>query len=313
MASKPQPETKGELVCWVCQFADCDDHPEEPLLSTGCACCRPGSGGGRAHVSCLASAAAHQERLWYECPTCKQEFTGAVRMGLSRARWELYRNYPEADPERLAALGSLAAALSNSSNSGDCAAARPLLEELVAVARRTRGSDHAFTLDAIGRLGDLLSRVGDDAGAQLLLEEAVAGLRLTLGDEDVATLDTMSQLAAVHGRLNATAKARLLFEEVLVTLRRTAPADPCTFVAIGNLGATIGKAGQHGGASTARGGGCICPAGAWTGAPKYAGTDSVACRDAPQPVSAAVRRPCRRNPGRPGLQAGAQRQGGMRG
>ena len=37
MASKPQPETKDELVCWVCQFGGCDDHPEEPLLSTGCA------------------------------------------------------------------------------------------------------------------------------------------------------------------------------------------------------------------------------------------------------------------------------------
>ena len=68
-------------VCWVCQFADCDDHPEEPLLSTGCACCRAGSSGGRAHVSCLAGAAAHQPKLWYECPTCKQEFTGAAMLG----------------------------------------------------------------------------------------------------------------------------------------------------------------------------------------------------------------------------------------
>jgi hypothetical protein len=59
---EPQPETIDDgLVCWVCQFADCEEHPEEPLLSTGCACCRPGSSGGRAHVSCLASSAVHQE------------------------------------------------------------------------------------------------------------------------------------------------------------------------------------------------------------------------------------------------------------
>eukprot|EP01046_Picozoa_sp_COSAG06_P097655 COSAG06_NODE_43756_length_369_cov_0.766667_1_plen_32_part_01 len=29
----------SDLACWVCQFVDCDEHPEEPLLSTGCACC----------------------------------------------------------------------------------------------------------------------------------------------------------------------------------------------------------------------------------------------------------------------------------
>eukprot|EP01046_Picozoa_sp_COSAG06_P097529 COSAG06_NODE_43637_length_370_cov_0.760148_1_plen_44_part_10 len=44
MASEPQPENDNDgLLCWVCQFVDCEDHPEEPLLSTGCACCRPGS------------------------------------------------------------------------------------------------------------------------------------------------------------------------------------------------------------------------------------------------------------------------------
>eukprot|EP01046_Picozoa_sp_COSAG06_P066123 COSAG06_NODE_16540_length_995_cov_1.204241_1_plen_235_part_10 len=194
MASEPQPESNDELVCWVCQFVDCDDHPEEPLLSTGCACCRAGSSGGRAHVSCLASAAAHQRELWYECPTCKQQFTGAVLMELARARWELDRSRPEADAERLQALGSLAGALSDS---GDNAAARPLFEELVAVQRRTQGHKHPHTLDAIGRLGDLLSRMGDDAGAQPLLEEALPGLRLVAGDEAEATLATMRHLATV--------------------------------------------------------------------------------------------------------------------
>ena len=129
------PTTDGGPVCWVCQFVDCDEHPGEPLLSTGCACCRAGSSGGRVHVSCLASAAAHQEKLWYECPTCKQYFTGVVE--LSRAHWELCRNRPEGDSERLAALGNFAAALTMSS---DEAAARPLYEEQVAVLRRTRGA-----------------------------------------------------------------------------------------------------------------------------------------------------------------------------
>eukprot|EP01046_Picozoa_sp_COSAG06_P007951 COSAG06_NODE_397_length_16244_cov_230.792320_11_plen_470_part_00 len=243
MASEPETETIDDgLVCWVCQFTDCDEHPEEPLLSTGCACCRPGSSGGRAHVSCLASAAAHQEKLWYECPTCKQAFTGAVDIELSRARWELCRSRPEADGKRLNALSSLADALSNS---GDNATARPLLEELVAVGRQTRGNDHRATLGAIGRLGDLLSRMGDNAGAQPLLEEAVAGLRLTLGDEDEVTLDAMSSLATVHGRLGAAAKARLLLEEVVEICRRARPTHPSMFTTIiSRLGAAISNAGD---------------------------------------------------------------------
>jgi hypothetical protein len=193
-------------------------------------------------VSCLASAAAHQEKLWYDCPTCKQQFTGAVQLELSRTRWEFYRSRPEADAERLMALANLAAALSNS---GDNATARPLLEELVAVGRRTRGNNHPATLEDIGRLGTLLLHVDDGAGAQLLLEEAVAGLRLTLGDEAESTLVLMSQLAVAHSMLKAIVKVRYLFEEVVVTRRRTRGcSDPNTFTAIGNLGEIIAKAGD---------------------------------------------------------------------
>eukprot|EP01046_Picozoa_sp_COSAG06_P072567 COSAG06_NODE_21291_length_762_cov_1.119155_1_plen_242_part_01 len=162
-------------------------------------------------------------------------------MGLSRARWELCRDRPEADGERLRALGNLAGALSNS---GDDATARPLFEEVVAVRRRTWGNDHPDTLRDTGRLGNLLSRMGDHAGAQPLLEDAVAGLRLALGDEHQATLATMAQLAVVHGTLKAIAKARLLLEEVVLGFRRTHPVAPNTFTAIGNLGAAISNVGD---------------------------------------------------------------------
>ena len=61
MASEPEAENADRFVCWVCQFAECDDHPEEPLLSTGCACCRAGSSGGWAHVS-SADVSPHHSR-----------------------------------------------------------------------------------------------------------------------------------------------------------------------------------------------------------------------------------------------------------
>jgi hypothetical protein len=176
-----------------------------------------------------------------QCPTCKQQFTGTVHVELSRARWELYRNRPEADGERLVALSNLAGALAYS---GACAAARPLLEELVVESRQARGKNHPDTLDAVGRLGGMLFRMGDNAGALPLLEEAVVGLRLTLGDEHQATLDTMSQLAVLQGKLGAAAKSRLLLEEVVMTCRRTHPTHPNTFTTIGNLGEYIFSAGD---------------------------------------------------------------------
>jgi len=241
MASDPETENDDGLVCWVCQFVDCDDHPEEPLLSTGCACCRPGSSGGWAHVSWLASAAAHQKKLWVKCPTCKQEFTGTLNLELSRARWELCRSRPEADAERLMALGNLATA---HQGSGDLAAARPLFEEVVAVERRSLGNDHPDTLEDIGKLGAVLSGMGEHAEAQPLLEEALAGLRLVRGDEHFLTLDAMVRLATGHSKLGATAKARFLLEEAVVTMRRTQPADPNTFSMIGHLGGTIFNVGD---------------------------------------------------------------------
>ena len=98
-------------ACWVCQFAECEGNPDELLLSTGCACCREGSSGGRAHVSCVAAAAQHNEKLWAECPTCRQHFTGEMCLGLVRAHWDLVRGHPQADEERLVALSNVAAML----------------------------------------------------------------------------------------------------------------------------------------------------------------------------------------------------------
>eukprot|EP01046_Picozoa_sp_COSAG06_P053366 COSAG06_NODE_9209_length_1958_cov_1.408822_1_plen_590_part_10 len=228
--------------CYICLSVDCEEHPEEPLLSTGCACCREGSSLGRAHVSCLAGAAAHQpmlwhqKKLWNECPTCKQLFTGTVHLELCRTRWELCRNRPEADAERVHALHFLAFALSNS---GDHATARPLLEELEAVGRRIGNKDFHQN---IARLCTLLSRMDDEAGAKPSPEETLAGLRLAVRDEDEAMLDTVS--GVVHGKLGATAKARFTSEEAVMTCRRTRPTHPSTFFAISNLAVLITNIGD---------------------------------------------------------------------
>eukprot|EP01046_Picozoa_sp_COSAG06_P003047 COSAG06_NODE_114_length_23375_cov_20.304219_9_plen_168_part_00 len=159
-------------------------------------------------------------------------------MELCRARWELCRNHPEADEERLVALADLAAALENS---GDLAAAWPLLEEQVGAARRTRGDGDPLTLMTIARLGGMATNMGEAVEARPLLEEAVAGLRLKMGSEHEATLCAVVNLAFVHAKLGAVAKARLLMEEVVAVQ----PVDPARFTSIGHLGSRIFKAGDN--------------------------------------------------------------------
>ena len=164
-------------------------------------------------------------------------------MGLSRAQWELYRNRPEADPERLNALGDLAATVANA---GDLAAGRRMFEELVAVERRTKGDGHPDTQQDIERLGNMLTSMGEYTEALPLLEEALAGLRLmglAIGENDY-TLTAVTGLARVYGKLNSKAKSRLLYEEAVAAMRRTRPTDARTFETIASLGESIYNVGD---------------------------------------------------------------------
>jgi hypothetical protein len=77
----------NDATCWVCMDAKCEGSPDEPLLSTDCACCREGSSSGRVHLSCLVSVAQHRETAWDECPTCEQRYRGDMEVRMARARW----------------------------------------------------------------------------------------------------------------------------------------------------------------------------------------------------------------------------------
>ena len=68
-----------ECVCIVCLDSD------PPPIQSGCAC---RSDTGLAHVGCLVEKAVSQQphrgnAVWWECQTCGQKFTGAMRMGLA--------------------------------------------------------------------------------------------------------------------------------------------------------------------------------------------------------------------------------------
>jgi hypothetical protein len=68
-------------VCFICLDSD------PPPIQSGCAC---RSDTGLAHIGCLVEKAAAQQahldiKVWWECQTCGQDFTGSMRAGLAEA------------------------------------------------------------------------------------------------------------------------------------------------------------------------------------------------------------------------------------
>ena len=191
-------------VCWIC----CGSEP--PLLPTGCAC--RGSA-GLAHLSCVVEAATHDVNVWTTCPTCRQEFTGAMDVGLAKARWELVRDRPSDDAERLFVANNLAVTLKESA--GDNAGALTLMEEVLTVRRKTLGDVHPDTLDSIINLALQHNEMGNFESALPLSLEAVASAREQLGSTNEHTLVAISCLAAVHNSLRNFEQAKPLHEEAL--------------------------------------------------------------------------------------------------
>ena len=84
-----------------------------PPIQSGCAC-RDDS--GLAHTDCIvkvaASQAAHRGTIaWRQCQTCKQDFTGAMQIGLAEALRSWSRDKAEDSDERMVASQNVAYSL----------------------------------------------------------------------------------------------------------------------------------------------------------------------------------------------------------
>ena len=93
-----------ECACIICLDSD------PPPIQSGCAC---RSDTGLAHVGCLIEKAVAQQphrgnKVWWECQTCGQPFTGAMQTGLAEAWWSRVCDEVEESAERLAAAHNLA-------------------------------------------------------------------------------------------------------------------------------------------------------------------------------------------------------------
>ena len=118
-----------ECVCIICYASD------PPPIQSGCAC---RSDSGLAHVDCLIAKAVSQQayrggKVWWECQTCEQGFTGAMQTGLGEAWWSRASHEAEESDERLCAASNLAECRRSD---GQYADAELIIREVLGVRRR---------------------------------------------------------------------------------------------------------------------------------------------------------------------------------
>jgi tetratricopeptide (TPR) repeat protein len=231
-------------ACWICYerafVAEAGAHSAGPLLRA-CACRGPDA--SFSHLPWLVKYAGANDiasggKSWWQCPTCKQDYTGELQLGLARARWELVRGRAAEDVEWCHAAIDLATALWDAR---DFDGALPLFEEVLAVARRFNGDDHSDMLTSISNLASLHSSMDNHDLALPLYTEALAQRRRILGDED----------PTVHSDMGYHDLALPLCEEALAGRRRVlGNAHPDTLSSIGNTALVRYDMGEHVAAAT---------------------------------------------------------------
>jgi hypothetical protein len=177
-----------ECVCIVCLDSD------PPPIQSGCAC---RSDTGLAHVGCLIEKAVAQQphrgaAVWWECQTCGQHFTGAIRTELAEAWWSRVCDEAEESAERLAAAGNLA---DTRRGQGQYAEAERIQWEVLGARRRLLGEEHPDTLTSAGNLASSLSDQGKHAEAERIHWEVLGASRRVLGEEHPSMLASAGHLA----------------------------------------------------------------------------------------------------------------------
>ncbi|MCI0541110.1 MAG: serine/threonine-protein kinase [Verrucomicrobiales bacterium] len=119
-------------------------------------------------------------------------------------------------PDTLAALRALADA-----------PAVPMLErarhweELVAASRKVHGTEHRYTLDALGAFADIAAKVRLTTQAQAAFEESVALARKVLGPNHPETITWTTKLKGFYITEEKHAEAEIYFTEALVRARES--------------------------------------------------------------------------------------------
>ena len=125
-------EPPSATECSICHGA-AGAPPALQLHRTGCGCAEMGAVHMECAVRYLSAAAAGDPALWTVCGLCKGRISGAVHLGVARARWERAKGSAEDDDERLVAAMQLGIALQCESHFAE---AQLLFAEVHRVSRR---------------------------------------------------------------------------------------------------------------------------------------------------------------------------------
>jgi tetratricopeptide (TPR) repeat protein len=293
-AAAPSEDEDG--VCFICLKTSPWLFPPQSIslfpslspIQSGCAC---RGDAGLAHLGCRFWAAEElverkgSVEWWWTCQTCKQHFTGEMRVGLAAAWCYKVRDLAEDDGERLSAVGNLAAALSRQgrnteaeemqrevlagrkrvlgaehartmiaannlaltlSNQGKNAEAEEMHREVLAVRKRVLGAEHHNTLTTAGNLACILANQGNYEEAEKIQREVLAGQKLVLGAENPVTLTSAGNLATFHLEQEKYQEAEEMLREVLVVQKRVCGEEhPETLTTANNLALSLLGQGKH--------------------------------------------------------------------
>ena len=78
-------------ACYICY------ESQPPPIQSGCAC----------RDEAVSQAGLRGNIAWWECHTCKQKFTGAMRTGLAEAWWARVRDAVKENADRQSAAFNL--------------------------------------------------------------------------------------------------------------------------------------------------------------------------------------------------------------
>ena len=231
---------REQFACTIC--LDDDAYP----LPIQCGCgCRDAA--GCAHVACKAEYAAHQgpgfHTGWLECPTCKQKYTGAMKLDLAEALCTRLQERPGEDDDRLLAQTTLANA---HMQAGRVAEAVGLNRDILAVRRRVDGPDHQQTLLVAGNLGTTLLHQGKHSEAEVLLRDTLAGQQVAFGPEHIYTLHTAGGLALALQNQCKEAEAEPVVRNTLSIQQRVlGEGHVDTIDTARNLASLLAKTGRY--------------------------------------------------------------------
>ena len=130
LPKQPTVQAPKDAFCYICLEGEEDGKSSK--LMRGCAC--RGNSAGFVHLECLTELAMTKEASgdhqaiydsWNECGNCKQNFTGALDLEMTRRFWRRYRSSKDLDL-RYNSTRTLAGCLGDD---GEVDAANQLLDE----------------------------------------------------------------------------------------------------------------------------------------------------------------------------------------